>query len=102
MLQGFDTIGVQSMSDGSSGYATRPSLLLRLRDPKDAAAWQAFVEVYGPLVYGHSRRRGLRHEDAEDVTQRVFARIVDAIRTFAYQPDIGRFRDWPGTIVATK
>ena len=99
MAQGFRTTGVHTMSAGVSGFATRPSLLLRLRDPKDAAAWQAFVEVYGPLVYGHGRRRGLRHEDAEDVTQKVFGRIVDAIRTFTYRPDIGRFRDWLGTIV---
>jgi RNA polymerase sigma-70 factor (ECF subfamily) len=82
-----------------SGFSTRPSLLLRLRDPRDAEAWRAFVEVYGPLVYGHARRRGLKHEDGEDVTQKVFARIAEAIRTFNYQPDLGRFRDWLGAIV---
>jgi len=82
-----------------SGFSTRPSLLLRLRDPRDAEAWQTFVDVYGPLVYGHGRRRGLKHEDAEDVTQKVFARITDAIRTFQYEPEVGRFRDWLGAIV---
>jgi RNA polymerase sigma factor (sigma-70 family) len=87
------------MTDGSSGFTTRPSLLLRLRDPRDAEAWRTFVDVYGPLVYGHVRRRGLRHEDAEDVTQKVFARFTEAIRNFDYHPDLGRFRDWLGTIV---
>lgn len=87
------------MADSSSGFQTRPSLLLRLLDPRNVEAWQTFVEVYGPLVYGHARRRGLRHEDAEDVTQKTFARVSSAIRTFEYQPDIGRFRDWLGTIV---
>jgi RNA polymerase sigma factor (sigma-70 family) len=82
-----------------SGFSTRPSLLLRLRDPRDAAAWRTFVDVYGPLVYRHARRRGLRHEDAEDVTQRVFGRIAAAIRSFDYQPDLGRFRAWLGTVV---
>lgn len=82
-----------------SAFTTRPSLLLRLRDPRDAEAWRTFVDVYGPLVYGHGRRRGLKHEDAEDVTQKVFARITDAIRAFQYEPETGRFRDWLGTIV---
>jgi RNA polymerase sigma factor (sigma-70 family) len=86
-------------SDSASALHTRPSLLLRLRDPADAAAWQTFVDVYGPLVYSHARRRGLRHEDAEDVTQRVFARVAAAIRTFDYRPDLGRFRDWLGAVV---
>ena len=31
--------------------ATRASLLLRLRDPRDGAAWKEFVELYAPLVY---------------------------------------------------
>jgi RNA polymerase sigma factor (sigma-70 family) len=89
----------RSTPDSASGLHTRPSLLMRLRDPADAAAWGTFVDVYGPLVYGHARRRGLRHEDGEDVTQRVFARVTGAIRSFDYRPDVGRFRDWLGTVV---
>jgi RNA polymerase sigma factor (sigma-70 family) len=85
--------------DSGSAMHTRPSLLLRLRDPADAAAWATFVEVYGPLVYGHGRRRGLRHEDAEDLTQKVFARVSGAMRSFDYRPDLGRFRDWLGAVV---
>lgn len=87
------------MAEPPSDLSTRPSLLLRLRDPRDAAAWGTFVEVYGPLVYGHGRRRGLGHEDAEDVTQKVFARITEAIRKFDYERERGRFRDWLGTVV---
>jgi hypothetical protein len=29
---------------------TRPSLLVRLRDPRDAQAWAQFVDVYAPLI----------------------------------------------------
>jgi RNA polymerase sigma factor (sigma-70 family) len=82
-----------------SGAPTRPSLLLRLRDPQDAAAWGTFVEVYGPLVFGHCRRRGLQHPDAEDVTQKVFVVVAGAIRSFDYRPDVGLFRHWLGTVV---
>jgi RNA polymerase sigma-70 factor (ECF subfamily) len=72
-------------------------LLLRIRDPRDAEAWQTFVDVYGRLVYRHCRSRGLRHEDAENVTQEVFALVSRAIRGFEYRPELGRFRDWLGT-----
>jgi RNA polymerase sigma-70 factor, ECF subfamily len=91
--------GYSTMSDDPSGLLTRPSLLLRLRDAMDVEAWTTFVEVYGPLAYGHCRRKGLRHEDAEDVTQEVFARVGASMRTFEYRPDLGRFRAWLGTIV---
>jgi RNA polymerase sigma-70 factor (ECF subfamily) len=77
-------------------------LLQRIRDPRDSASWNSFVEVYGPLVYRHCRRRGLQHSDAEDVTQEVFARVNQAIRTFAYRPETGRFRDWLGTITVNE
>ncbi len=87
------------MPDTPSSLNTRPSLLLRLRDPRDGESWKTFVDVYGPLVYASGRRRGLGHEDAEDVTQKVFARITEAIRKFQYQPERGRFRDWLGTLV---
>ena len=30
---------------------TRRSLVLRLRDPRDEAAWAEFVDIYEPLVY---------------------------------------------------
>src|SRR5262249_27972259 len=90
------------MSDQPAERHTRPSLLLRLRDPHDLESWKSFVDVYGPLAYGHCRRRGLRHEDAEDVTQEVFARVGESIRTFEYRPDLGRFRGWLGTIVSNE
>jgi RNA polymerase sigma-70 factor (ECF subfamily) len=85
--------------DRTAEQPTRPSLLLRLRDPRDLESWKTFVEVYGPLTYGHCRRRGLRHEDAEDVTQEVFTRIGAAIRTFEYRPELGGFRHWLGTLI---
>jgi RNA polymerase sigma-70 factor (ECF subfamily) len=73
-------------------------LLLRIRDPHDAEAWQTLVEVYGRLVYRHCRGKGLCHQDAENVTQEVFAQVSQSIRAFDYRPDLGRFRDWLGTV----
>jgi RNA polymerase sigma-70 factor (ECF subfamily) len=86
------------MAVDSSGAPTRPSLLLRIRDPRDVEAWQTFVEVYGRLVYRHCCGKGLRHQDAENVTQEVFAQVSQSIRAFDYRPDLGRFRAWLGTV----
>jgi hypothetical protein len=33
-----------------SAPETRPSLLIRVRDPADQAAWQEFVEIYRPVI----------------------------------------------------
>jgi hypothetical protein len=32
-------------------HTTSPSLLERLRDPEERAAWERFVELYHPLRY---------------------------------------------------
>jgi RNA polymerase sigma factor (sigma-70 family) len=88
---------------GSPGAkATRPSLLIRLRDPRDEEAWRVFVETYTPLVYGYCRRRGLQASDIADVTQEVIVQVHHSIREFSYQPEKGRFRDWLGTVTRTK
>ena len=86
------------MAEHSSGSTTRPSLLLRIRDPGDTGAWETFVDVYGRLIYRHCRGRGLAHQDAENVTQEVFSQVSQSIRVFDYQPELGRFRNWLGTV----
>lgn len=87
------------MSEQSSYSQTSSSLLLRIRDPQDAKAWETFATTYAPLVYGFCRRRGLQGADADDVTQEVFSRLSRTIRGFQYEPARGRFRDWLGTVV---
>src|SRR5262245_23613570 len=78
---------------------TRPSLLVRLRDPQDGLAWGLFVEVYAPLIHGFLRKRGLQDADAADITQEVLRRVSRAIRRFEYDPERGDFRGWLFTIV---
>src|SRR5262249_39088714 len=43
---------------------TRASLLVRLRDPQDQAAWTEFVDLYVPLIYNYARKQGLQDADA--------------------------------------
>ena len=73
---------------------TRPTLLFRLRDWNDSAAWEEFHRLYRRLVYGRARRAALSHADAEDVAQEVFTRVAETIRDFDLNPDRGSFRGW--------
>ena len=62
---------------------TRQSLLVRLQDSADAAAWRTFVDVYAPAVFAFARRNGLQPADAADVTQDVCRNVVQAMRSAA-------------------
>ncbi len=73
---------------------TRASLLARLADPEDRAAWQQFVELYGRLVYAFARKRGLQDADAADLTQEVFAALAGGAGRWRYDARRGSFRAW--------
>jgi RNA polymerase sigma factor (sigma-70 family) len=78
--------------------ATRPSLLVRIRDARDREAWGQFVEIYAPLVYDMARRRGLQDADAADLTQEVLRSVSGAIERLDYDPGRGTFRGWLFTV----
>ena len=81
---------------------TQPSLLLRLRDPGDDAAWSRFVSIYTPLIVAFCRGRGLSETDAADVAQDVLKSVAGAIPRFTYDPERSSFRNWLFTVVRSK
>jgi RNA polymerase sigma factor (sigma-70 family) len=82
--------------------ATRASLLVRLRDPQDGAAWAEFVDLYAPLVYGYARKQGLQDADAADLCQDVLCAVAGAVGRLEYDPKRGSFRNWLFTVVRHK
>ncbi|MCI0683735.1 MAG: sigma-70 family RNA polymerase sigma factor [Gemmataceae bacterium] len=79
--------------------ATRASLLVRLRDSGDAAAWTEFIDLYGALVYNYARKQGLQDADAADLGQEVLRGVAAAVGRLEYDPRRGLFRNWLFTLV---
>lgn len=78
---------------------TRSTLLSRVRDGSDDAAWREFEARYGGLIVRYACGCGLSHADAEDIRQIVLLDLSKALRGFEYSPQRGRFRDYLGRTV---
>jgi RNA polymerase sigma-70 factor (ECF subfamily) len=77
---------------------TKSSLILRLRDPQNAVAWNELVSIYRPVIYRMARRKGLRHEDAEDLVQGIFLSVSKSVEKWENGDGMPRFRNWLGRI----
>lgn len=86
----------------SHDLLTQPSLLVRIRDARDAAAWRQFVEIYAPLIYGFLRKHGLQDADAADVAQDVLRTVAQSIGRWNYDQQRGTFRGWLLSVVHSR
>jgi RNA polymerase sigma-70 factor (ECF subfamily) len=94
--------GIYNEPTMSAELLTQPSLLVRIRQPQDAAAWRQFSQTYAPLVYDHLRKRGLQDADAADVAQDVLRSVAARIGQFDYDPARGSFRGWLLAVVQSR
>jgi RNA polymerase sigma factor (sigma-70 family) len=78
---------------------TSPTLLGRLAAcPPDQAAWNQFVDCYGPRILQWCRAWGLQEADMMDVSQSVLAKLAVQLRSFRYDP-ARSFRGWLRSVV---
>ena len=73
---------------------TSVSLILRVADPADVAAWEQFCEIYQPLVYRIAISKGLQSADAHDLVQEVMTRVARSVSKWDPDPNRGTFRGW--------
>jgi RNA polymerase sigma-70 factor, ECF subfamily len=78
---------------------TRVSLLLRIKDRQDGAAWREFDDVYRPMLRRFALTYGADATEADDVVQHCMTAIHEHIDRFEYDPSKGRFKGWLKTLV---
>lgn len=72
---------------------TRVTLLNRLRDGRDTAAWSEFCSIYEKAIYRVALRFGLQDADAREVSQDVLLAVSRKISEFDLSSN-GSFRGW--------
>jgi RNA polymerase sigma-70 factor (ECF subfamily) len=80
------------------GPTTNASLVLRLHDPRNEAAWSEFVQIYQPMIYSLVRRKGFQDADSVELTQDVLLVVVRAVKRWKPDEKRGSFRGWLTTI----
>jgi RNA polymerase sigma-70 factor (ECF subfamily) len=80
---------------------TSVTLLDKVRQPTNQEAWQRFVSLYTPLLYGCASRLGLPEPDTADLVQEVFAMLLGKLCDFRYDPQRS-FRAWLRTVLHNK
>lgn len=73
---------------------TRSTLLERLRAGSDRASWQEFHAAYEPLLTRYVFSQRIPPDEVPDVLQEIFAKLLQALKTFQYDPQRARFRTW--------
>jgi RNA polymerase sigma-70 factor (ECF subfamily) len=76
---------------------TPSSLLDRLRQPSDPEAWDRLVALYTPLILAWAQHVSPQEQDAADLVQDVFVKLLQVLPTFNYDARRG-FRRWLRTV----
>jgi len=69
-------------------------LLGRLKDWEDNESWRDFFDTYWRLIYNFAARRGLSHEEAQEVVQETVVSVAKSIGKFSYDPKVCAFKTW--------
>jgi RNA polymerase sigma factor (sigma-70 family) len=77
--------------------STSSTLLAKIRNPADHAAWERFFSLYRPWLLTIAKRSGLQESDAEDLAQTVSMRLYKVLPEFSYDHQRS-FRAWLYTI----
>ena len=78
---------------------TSATLLRTLREARsgvDDVAWARFVDLYGPVVHHLVRllSPGISDADTDDAVQDIFIKLIDILRSGAYDSSKSRFRTY--------
>jgi RNA polymerase sigma factor (sigma-70 family) len=75
-------------------YATRSSLLHRVKDTTDQQSWQEFNDLYSKLILGFALKAGLTEDEAREVVQDTLIAAAKNLPEFRYNPKVCSFKTW--------
>ena len=78
----------------SDAFATRASLLERLKDLEDQGSWQEFYSTYRKLIFSFALQHGLTPTEAEEVVQGTVITVARNLPEFRYDPKQCSFKTW--------
>lgn len=77
---------------------TRASLIVQLKDQRNASAWMDFVAAYEPFLVQLVRRQGTPQRHVADVTQQLLLAIVRSLDGWTDDGRPASFRRWLGRV----
>lgn len=77
---------------------TRQTLLFKIKNQYDDAAWNDFVQFYRPYIYRVIQNLNVNSSDREDIIQEVMLTSWKKLPEFDYDTTKGRFRSWLCTV----
>lgn len=78
----------------TSSPETHPSLVVRLRNAADHAAWTEFLAIYEPLILRILRGYALQEPDARDLCQQVLTAVARDVDQWKSDGAQASFRRW--------
>lgn len=82
-------------------FETQYNMIASLKD-ENSQAWENFFSSYVKLIRLHGKDCGIKEEYLDDLVQDVMISISKACKTFQYDPDKGRFRDFLKRIIRAR
>ncbi len=86
-----------SDNDVPDPYATRPSLIQRLKDQHNEEAWKEFARVYSNFIYAVIRNMNISATDTEEIHQQVMVKVWAQLPKMDTE-QIRRFRSYLATM----
>ncbi len=81
---------------------TRASLIVRLKNARDEAAWTEFLMLYEPVILRLMWKHGLQEGDARDVCQQVLAAVAKDVEQWKSDDKQASFRRWLSRIARNR
>ncbi len=78
---------------------TRITLLAKLKQTDNDAAWLEFENIYGGFILSLILRMGIRKDDAVDISQAVLTKVWRKIDDFEYNENKGKFHNWLAAMI---